>query len=639
MIALLNGVGSWGGLCREREPAIVLVNTSTHSGLCQPDHRAAPSALAAPTHYHRPMAYADVLQHVVALRHKGEYDQARQYIQRHLQRSPKDAGSWLLLSALMMEARQVEQAEFAARKAVEFAPNAPQTLSGLAQALGQQKGKEQESIALSRRALAIDPRHAASFSSLTMALHRMGDLHATRAELETACRVLPNPGELRHNYARLLLELGRGPAALEQVDISLRETPSHPELIRFAAMASHYSDRIPATEVAQLHRVAGQFADRAPLMTPVEHDDALRTGTRRIRVGFVSGDLRSHSVAAFLEPLLRGIDRARFETSLWWTGDKQDDITARLRSLTDSWHDLVPVSDVQGAQMVREQKIDVFCDLATYTAGGRPGLFARRPARLHVTMIGYPATTGSTRMDARIVDEVTDPRTPEIDALATEQLIRLRGCFLCYQPPRHDVPIVPRRGGPIVFGSFNNAAKISASTARLWQSALDAVPGSRLLLKVKGVGTSIGEGFCREGLASLGMDVSRVDLTPYADSVAEHLAQYARVDIALDTFPYHGTTTTCEALWMGVPVVTRLGDVHAARVSASLLHAVGLDELVAPDDAAYTRIAKELASDAARLASLRSSLRSRVESSELCDAASYAARWSAAIERLLGITR
>jgi predicted O-linked N-acetylglucosamine transferase (SPINDLY family) len=580
-------------------------------------------------------AYLDILKQATSLRQKGEFEQARQLVQRNVQRTPRDPALWVLLSALQMEARQLDQAEFSSKKAVELAPNAPAALSALAQAYGQQKGKEHLAIDLGRRALAIDPKHEASISALSMALHRTGDLQGCREVLAKACATLARPGELRHNYARLLLELGRGPAAMEQIEIALRENSQHAELLRFAAMASHYSDALSQQDVFARHRLAGALAERHSILPALAPDAELASGARRIRIGFVSADFRSHSVASFIEPLLRGLDRSRFETSLWWTGDKTDDITARLRSITDAWHELVSLSDIQAARLIREQGIDVLCDLAAYTTGGRPGVFAMRPARVHVTMIGYPGTTGSSRMDARIVDAITDPVGPA-DALAAEKLIRLPGCFLCYQPPGHLIEVRPREHGPIVFGSFNNAAKISASTARLWQRVLDAVPGSRLFMKVKGVNTPVGEAFCREGLTAIGLDVSRVDLMPYTATVGEHLAMYHRVDIALDTYPYHGTTTTCEALWMGVPVISRVGEVHASRVGASLLSAAGLSELAAAGDDDYVRIACELAGNSARLSMLRASLRDQVMHSAICDQATYGKTWSAAIEASLG---
>lgn len=583
-------------------------------------------------------AYHDILKQATRLRQTGEFEQARQLVQRSVQRTPRDPALWVLLSALQMEARQLDQAEFSSKKAVELAPNAPAALSTLAQAYGQQRGKEHLAIELGRRALAIDPKHEASISALSMALHRTGDLHGCREVLAKACVELARPGELRHNYARLLLELGRGPAAMEQIEIALRENPSHSDLVRFAAMASHYSDQLSPLDVFERHKHAGTLAERHPILPPLPPDADLASSARRIRVGFVSADFRSHSVASFIEPLLRSIDRSRFETSLWWTGDKTDEITARLRSTTDAWHELVSLSDIQAARLIREQGIDVLCDLAAYTTGGRPGLFAMRPARLHLSMIGYPGTTGSSRMDARLVDAITDPVGPA-DALAAEKLIRLPGCFLCYQPPGHLIDVRPREPGPIVFGSFNNAAKISASTARLWQRVLDAVPGSRLFMKVKGVNTLAGEEFCREGLAAIGLDTSRIDLMPYTATVGEHLAMYHRVDIALDTYPYHGTTTTCEALWMGVPVISRAGEVHASRVGASLLSAAGLPELAATGDDEYVRIASGLAGDAARLGVLRASLREQLMQSSLCDQAAYATKWASAVEGTLGTVR
>jgi predicted O-linked N-acetylglucosamine transferase (SPINDLY family) len=247
-----------------------------------------------------------------------------------------------------------------------------------------------------------------------------------------------------------------------------------------------------------------------------------------------------------------------------------------------------------------------------------------------VSAIGYPNTTGVPAVDWRVVDSITDP--PGSEHLCTERLLRLDPCFLCYSPPQEaPEPALPEADAPITFGSFNNAAKIGPTSIELWARVLKAVPGSRLLLKSQTLSDAAGRARIEKRFAQAGIEASRLELVAYSKTRQEHLELYKRVHVALDTTPYNGTTTTCEALWMGVPVLTTLGDRHAARVSASLLHAAGHPELVAKDADAFVQLAASLAQDRARLATLRTNLRGELRASPLCDAPAYAARFHAAI--------
>jgi predicted O-linked N-acetylglucosamine transferase (SPINDLY family) len=245
---------------------------------------------------------------------------------------------------------------------------------------------------------------------------------------------------------------------------------------------------------------------------------------------------------------------------------------------------------------------------------------------VQATWLGYPNTTGLAAMDYRLTDAIADP--PGLtDEFHSERLIRLPGGFLCYRPPDDAPPVVSppvRDRGFVTFGSFNHPAKLSDATVEAWADLLERVPASRLLLKYRVFEDAATRRFHQDRFAAAGLSLDRLDLVGHIDDAQGHLAAYGRVDIALDPFPYNGTTTTCEALWMGVPVVTLAGTRHAGRVGASLLHRIGLGELVATDGLAYTAIAAGLAADADRLATLRSGMRERVGGSPLVDGAAFA---------------
>jgi predicted O-linked N-acetylglucosamine transferase (SPINDLY family) len=343
---------------------------------------------------------------------------------------------------------------------------------------------------------------------------------------------------------------------------------------------------------------------------------------RRLRIGYVSPDFRRHSVSYFIEPILEAHDRSQFEVFCYADELHSDEVTRRLRGLADHWRNIASLDDEQLAQRVREDGIDILIDLAGHTEHNRLLAFARRPAPVQMTYLGYPNTTAMPAIQYRITDAVCDPQG-SAKRWHVEELLRVPGCFLCYRMPA-DMPEVhplpAGESGPITFGSFNNFLKVSDSALIFWERMMKEVAGSRLMLKFR----SLSDRGTRERvLARLerhGIAPERVELLGYEMDFWQHLELYRRMDIALDPFPYNGTTTTCEALAMGVPVVCLAGEVHAARVGASLMHAVGLDELVARTLGEYVRIATGLASDRARLRAMRSGLRARLAASALTDA-------------------
>jgi predicted O-linked N-acetylglucosamine transferase (SPINDLY family) len=381
--------------------------------------------------------------------------------------------------------------------------------------------------------------------------------------------------------------------------------------------ALNYSPSFTQVEICKHHLEYGA------LFKAKASDKPARTRTPgALRVGFVSADLCRHSVSYFFRPLLRQLDRSRFETFCYSDVACPDKTTAMIRKDAAHWVDSHSLSDGELEKRIREDELDILVDLSGHTGGNRLPVFAGKPARLQASWLGYPNTTGLSSIDFRLVDGVTDPEGAG-DMLHSETLLRMPGCFLCYEGVEIATPRPRHAGRPFSFGCFNNAAKINDPLLQLWSEILQRCSDSRLVLKNK----ALSEASCRADLEAFfkvrGIAASRLVLLGPTDSEIDHLAAYGEVDLALDTHPYDGTTTTCEALWMGVPVLVLAGDRHASRVGASLLHAVGLDAFIAGDANDY--VGKACAACAGSLAlPERLALRRQLESSPLCDAAAYA---------------
>jgi predicted O-linked N-acetylglucosamine transferase (SPINDLY family) len=296
--------------------------------------------------------------------------------------------------------------------------------------------------------------------------------------------------------------------------------------------------------------------------------------------------------------------------------------------MVDHWRSLIGLTDKAVAALVRNDRIDVLVDLAGHTAGNRLSAFAEKPAPIQVSWLGYPATTGISAIDYRFTDDIADP-PGATERFHTETLWRLSGGFLCYTAPREAPPVSPSpcgTGQPLTFGSFNNLAKVNRAVIEAWAGLLSAVAGSRLLLKSKALRSADVQQRVWEVFAGRGIARERIMFEGWAEGLAAHLALYGKVDIALDTFPYNGTTTTFEALWMGVPVICLAGDRHSARVGASILTRCGLSNFIAASLDDYRAKATALARDPPALGDMRQALRPRVASSPLCDGKAFAAQ-------------
>jgi predicted O-linked N-acetylglucosamine transferase (SPINDLY family) len=358
---------------------------------------------------------------------------------------------------------------------------------------------------------------------------------------------------------------------------------------------------------------------------------------RTLRVGFVSHDLNNHSVAAFLDAPLLGLRGAGFETVGYSTSPNRDATTERLAPLFSRFEHLPAVRSLDLAKRVHADRIDILVDLNGLTLGHRLHAFQLKPAPVQVTWLGYPNTTGLRAIDCRLVDSTTDP--VGADAFAAERLVRIDPCFICYTPPQRrpdhaGAGWTPPAWSPaphIRFGCFNNTAKVSDAALACWSRVLAMTPGATLTLKSIGLHAPPVQQALQRRLEAASIDPARVTLLPATVGIADHLAVYGEIDIALDTFPYNGTTTTCEALACGVPVVACVGDRHAARVSASILGAAGLHELVAPGADTLAGVAASLAADYPRLTGLRTTLADRFVASPVCDAGLFGRRFADAL--------
>ena len=434
-----------------------------------------------------------------------------------------------------------------------------------------------------------------------------------------------------------LVDLWSIDEALAAFGKALELAPASAKIFSALLFYSHYALPVNPQRLFGLHRQYGD-AMRQSIPGGAAHFPQPPDPDRRLRIGYVSPNLSRHSVGYFAEPVIEHHDRRNFEVYCYYTHELADDATRRMREQSDAWRDVAGATDAALERTIRDDHIDILVDLAGHSKGNRLGVFARKAAPLQMTWLGYPDTTGLDTVDCRITDGVADP-APEADSRHTERLLRLDHGFLCYKPPQDSPPVSSPAHPPshVVFASFNNILKVNPAMIEVWAGILARVPGSRLILKSASLNQADTVDRVRECCESCAIDPQRVELQGFIRDRHEHLAHYGNVDIALDTFPYNGTTTSCEALWMGVPVVSLAGDVHMSRVGATLLRGAGLPELVARSTHEYADLAVALARDHGRRAGLRARLRDALRASSLLDHVGFTAglerayreRWNA----------
>jgi protein O-GlcNAc transferase len=512
------------------------------------------------------------------------------------------------LAAQHQEAGRLAEAESLCRQILAIQPWFAPALN-LLSSIAFQTGQNQAAEDLVRRAIAADPKEA-------IYLGNLGNLYRDRGQLDEAIATFRRVLALKPDFALAHSNL-------------LYALPFHPDYGSAAIYAEHrlWNERhaLPLRASIQPH-----LNDRNP--------------DRPLRIGYVSSDFREHPVGRFLLPLLENHDRRNFQVHCYHGTRRADDFTSRLRANSACWRATSNLSDAQLADLIRQDGVDILVDLALHMAGTRLLVFARKPAPVQVTYLGYCGTTGLDTVDYRITDPYLDPYpSPSIpqedrgEGVAqphySERSVYLPRTYWCYQaPPNAPEPGEPPAGhaGTVTFGCLNNFSKVSAPALATWCRLLRDVPGSHLLLySLEGSHRQR----VRDSLSTLGIDPQRLGFTAY-QPMGPYLETHRRIDVALDPFPYNGGTTTCDALWMGVPVVSLAGQTAMGRAGLSLLSNLGLPELVAHTAEEYVQIARELALNLPRLAELRRTLRQRMLASPLMDAPAFARDMEAAYRQM-----
>jgi protein O-GlcNAc transferase len=564
--------------------------------------------------------YPDACSNLGGLLHRlGRLEEAEQALRRALVLEPKHILARQNLAIVQLALGKHEETEASYRELVRLQPGSATPHMRLASIL-REHGKPDEAERAYREVLRLDPDLAAAHNDLGVLLLEWGRLEEARQCFEEALTRDPQYAAAHSNLGSVLTPLGRAEDAERCIREALRIDPQLAGARSNLAMTLNYIEERTQAEVFEAHRAVETSLPSQ--VEPQSHANVVDPD-RRLRIGYVSSDFRFHPVSAFMEPVLANHRPSDFEITCYYSYPRRDATTQRLMGYAQRWRDVYRASDHSLAELIREDAIDILIDLGGHTSHNRLAVFGLKPAPVQATWLGYPNTSGLNAIDYRITDGVADPEGWS-EAFHTEILLRLPGPFVCYGGGAEAPAVAPlpfQASGRVTFGCFNNLAKMTSATVAMWVRLLQALPQARLVLKpVSAFSSARTQSEVLQRLAVQGLDITRVEALPPEPAFGQHLARYGDIDIALDVFPYNGTTTTCEALWMGVPVVTLAGKTHASRVGASILQAVGLQEFVAATPAQYVEIALNLASDPERLVQLRAGLRERILASPLMDA-------------------
>jgi protein O-GlcNAc transferase len=584
------------------------------------------------------------------LRELGDIDESIRSLKSAVVLDPGIVSYAVNLGASLCRKRDFRAAEALLRDALRREPNRADAALNLGSALLGQ-GLAQHALEYLRRAVALRPNYAEAWNALADAYKALADFFSAIAACESAIGARPDflpafnnlggllcllrqhdkaeevlrrglgidpqNSALHTNLGTVLKDMGRLDEAIECYRKALEADPSNSTAHSNLAYSLTFQSLEPEPLLAVCANWNARVVGKVPTHTP-HHPQGLRN--RRLRIGYVSPDFREHCQSLFTLPLLEHHDHELFEIFCYSTVEQPDDVTRRIAALADGWREVRLLDDAALADLIHEDGIEILVDLTMHMANGRPLVFARKPAPIQIAWLAYPGTTGIDAMDYRLSDPRLDPEGS--DRYYSERTLRLADTFWCYDPmaeqPINALPAM-ERGYP-TFGCLNNPCKVTDTTLQLWGGVMRALPDARLRLLSPGghyAGRLLGR------LETHGIASSRVELVEFQPR-AQYLRAYLDIDLALDTFPYNGHTTSLDALWMGVPVVTRVGRTCVGRGGLSQLFHVDLLDLAAQSDAAFVNAAVALATDLPRLAALRQTLRPRLERSALMDAPRFA---------------
>ena len=584
-----------------------------------------------------------------------DFDAAIAHYQRTIQLKPDFALTYKNLGQLLIKQKQYPGAAqvFAnwCRLEKQLEAQTPTPLNGLGIAL-QAQGQYEKALTLFQQALALDPQRFDSLNNLGTLLRLLRRPHEAIPYLRQAVEIDPNSDLALTNLVYALLNLGQVSEALSQTERVLQQHPNSApgHLMRGFALVQRAQpvEAIASFERAwELNKSASEPIANA-LFTMLYRDDlsgpafvqerqkwidrlaqpksvfqrwaGSKEPERRLKVGYLSGDLRSHPVAFFLEPILANHSE-QVEAYCYDVAGVEDETTQRLKGYAQQWRRCVGTSNEAIAQQIYNDEIDILVDLIGHTAGSRPGVLQRKPAPIQMLYIGYPGSTGLKEVDYVISDSAVSPA--EHSGLYTEKILPIEGSFWCFQPREsmpEPNPLPAIENGYVTFGSFNNSPKLSPVTIQLWARILTKLPTAKLKLKALALGDEGTKQHFLEQFVHFGAKPQQVIFEGPTLKIEAFFQSYHHIDIALDSTPYNGGTTTCESLWMGVPVVTLRGERFCSRMSHSLLNNVGLAELSTSSERDYVECAVKLAKKLEKLEEIRRTLRVKMAASPICQA-------------------
>ncbi len=544
---------------------------------------------------------------------------------------PKDEEAGLILASCLAAVGTLEESEQTLMAVLAAAPLNAQAGFQLG-IVRSRRGNYEAAASTFEMVVRIAPDHIEAMDKLAGMRLNMGHVSEAISLLKRVLALQPNKAGARRDFATALAHRGSIKEAAERYRSDLALRPDDKEtLSEYLFILS----LLPSATRREIFDAHAEWGRRHGAFSPPQYLNA-REPEKRLKVGYVSPDFREHSVSYFIEPLLSSHDRGAFEIFCYASGSLFDSASERLKGAGEHWRSLDKCSDDEAFSLIRKDGIDILVDLAGHTASNRLTLFARAPAPVQVTWLGYPETTGVKAIGYKITDAIVSP-PGDAERYATETLLRLSKGFHCYRPPPGCPEVAPLpclRAGHVTFGSFSGPHKMNPELIGIWAAVLRAVPDARMLLKCRQFADEPVRDKYTAMFGAAGIAPERLTFMEFSPTTSAHLAQYASMDICLDTFPYSGTTTICEALWMGAPVVTLMGERPASRVGGSLLHEIGMPDLIADNAGDFVAIASDLARDIARLSKLRTGMRDRLKRTPLRDERRFAGEIEATYRNL-----
>ncbi len=569
------------------------------------------------------MMIDQIMQKAYALHQQGNLSSAEKLYQQVLQLDSRHADANRLLGVIAFSTGYFNEAVRLLKNAITSAPKFPQNYFILGGVYKQLNDTDKAIIAY-KKSIALKPDFVEAYNNLGLLYKSKKQYSDAITCFKNALKHQPKSAFTLSNLGNTYKDSGRMDEALAALKDACKADPYFSAAYSNYLMALNYCSEISPESVFESHLAWETYCPNT--IQANRFDFKNKSAKSKLRIGYISPDFHTHSVAYFIEPLLKAHDKSRYELYAYYNNSVFDKTNERIQGYFDHWRNIFEKPNLEIADAIYADEIDILVDLAGHSANNTLAVLYQKPAPIQVTWLGYPNTTGLSQVDYRLSDSIADP-VGVSDSLHSETILRLKNGFLCYQgdaelPVMQNIPY--DRNGYFTFGSFNNFVKVRPEVIETWAEILNQVPHSRLILKSSQFADKDTKGRCIKLFKKLGVSKERLNLVAMLPNPNDHMAFYGEVDLALDPFPYNGTTTTFEALWMGVPTLSLSGNVHASRVGESILKRVGLDSYISFSKEEYVQLAKQKSEQLAELRELRMSLRKTMMDSPLCDQADFA---------------